>query len=225
MAPLSWRLSAQLVLPRSLKEEFFLDNFLPFKVRQGEGQWLGIWLTLDKGFLCLLGLLPSLDQKDRFGIRLFEWQLLCGYFPGNQLKNKNRCFFGKSGGGEIYPDVHSHSHHLNFYPTQFALCNFMCLTKSSSVNWPTIQFLFSFTLSLHTFVVIIITHMLNVCVHIQTGSFISPVDFTQNKYIYSFGFTDKQLIALSKVRHCLCFAEGPEPNLHNNPMKFLLQRW
>ena len=36
--------------------------------------------------------------------------------------------------------------------------------------------------------------MLNVCVHIQTGSFISPVDFPLNKYIYSFGFTDKQLL-------------------------------
>ena len=192
-------------------------------MKQGEGQWFGIWSTVDKGFLCLLGLLPSLDQKDRFGIWLFEWQLLCGYFPGNQLKNRNRCFFGKSGGKNLPTAIHiiwifilcQHS---------FALCGFTCLAKSSLVNWSTIQFLFSFTLSVHTFVAIIIIHMLNVRVHIQKGSFISPVDFPWNKYIYSFGFTDKQLIALSKVRHCLCFAEGPVPNLHNNPMKFLLQR-
>ena len=129
------------------------------RVTQGEDRWLYIWLTLDKVFPHLLGLLPSLDQKDRFGIWLFEWQQLSGNFPGRavSLRLETNAFLGKSGGKKIYPDIHIHSYSLifsrNFYylPTQLWVLQFHG-SKSSSVNRATIRFLFSFTPSLCTFV-------------------------------------------------------------------------
>lgn len=197
---------------------------------RGEGRWLYIWLTLDKVFSHLLGLLPSLDQKDRFGIWLSEWQQLSGNFPGSQLKIRNKCFFRKEWGEKIYPDIHTHSYCLilsrNFYylPTQLWVLQFHG-SKSSSVNRATVCFLFSSTPPLCTFVTKdYFSYAECLCTDMDRQLHFS-VDFPQNKYNYSFGSTDKQLTALPKARHCLCFAEGTLPNRHNNPIKFILQRW